>query len=164
MPPGWHVNPGPGLILYDPSVQASGLFSIDAIAHFFPSPGSTEGVGLFFGGERLNTDAASYMVFLIRQDGRYQIAHRLGNETHVISPWKADTAVRVQSGNAPVANRLRVSVRPDSALFFVNERRVAALAVATQMVTSGGLGLRIGANANVHVTQLDLIRHLAPPR
>jgi hypothetical protein len=162
MPPGWHINPGPGLILFDSATDASGLFSVEAVIHTFPADSTQGPVGLIFGGSRMTSDSVSHMLFLIRPDAHYGIAHRVGAELHEIVPFTGDTAIRVQSGGAPSTNRIRVTVRADSVVFLINDRRMAALPAGGMMVTTGAVGVRVGEQANVHISTLDVIRHLAP--
>ena len=54
-----------------------------------------------------------------------------------------------------------VRAEPDSVRFLVNGVRVSAWPRAALQV-DGSYGFRIGAGANLHITNLDLTRRLAP--
>ena len=162
MAPGWHVTTGPGVLLYD-GRSANGQYSIDAQMHLFPNP-PAEGFGIFVGGANMDAATNDYLLFQIRRDAQYRISHQAGATLRVLSDWRADTAILAHTGGeAVIANRIRVTVSPDSVIMYVNLKRVTALPRAG-IRTDGMFGLRIGRGINMHVTNLDHIIHLAPIR
>jgi hypothetical protein len=161
MAPGWHVTTGPAVMLFDPSQSATGQYSIDALIHLFPNP-PEDGSGLFIGGTGFTATDASYLLFAVRRDGSFRISEHTGRNVRVLKGWTADSAILAHPGGEEVkANRIRVTVRPDSVVMYVNSKPVAAVAKAG-LQTTGIFGLRIAARTNVHVANLDFIRHLAP--
>jgi hypothetical protein len=51
MPPGWHVTTGPSLILWNPSMTATGNFTVTSEVFFFREKGrDTEAYGILVGG------------------------------------------------------------------------------------------------------------------
>jgi len=161
MPPGWHVTTGPGVTLFNPTERAAGRYSISAAFVLFPHPGD-DGYGLVFGGADLGSADAARLAVQLRRDGAVRVvAERLGQE-QALSPWTLHPAIR-PAGAEPVTNRMRVAVAPDSVRVFVNDTAVAAIGVAG-LATEGQFGFRIGGGLNLHITTLDLTRHLAPAR
>jgi hypothetical protein len=161
MAPGWHVTTNRAVMLYDPSHSGTGQYSVDALIHLFPNP-PEDGSGLFIGGTNFTGADPSYLLFSVRRDGSFRITEHTGRNERVLKGWTADTAIVAHPGGEEVkANRIRVMVRPDSVVMYVNSKPVAAVA-KTGLQTTGVFGLRIAARTNVHVANLDFIRHLAP--
>ena len=163
MAPGWHVTTRPGVLLYDPTQTGSGQYSVDTQIHIFPNS-SDAGMGIFIGGQNIESDAPSYWLFEIRQNGAYRISQRETRNERVIRDWVVDTTIiKHPGGNTTVANRIRVMVRPDSIVLIVNTKPIVAVP-RTGPSADGAFGLRVGSRVDVHVSHLDFIRHLAPIR
>ena len=165
MRPGWHVYAGPGGLFWDPGSYASGAFGVSSAIFLFPEgdpeqSGSTRldsPFGLFLGGSGLEADAARYLAFELRNDGRFRIAEFTGGESQDLVPWTAHDAV-VTSGaetTGPVENLLAVDVRGDRTVFYLNDRQIAELP-GDRVALDGVIGVRAGAGLSLHVTEVDI--------
>lgn len=160
MPPGWHITTGPGALLYDAANTAAGRFVVESEIFLFRGQ-SQEGYGLFVGGSGLDGASPSWVAFLVRRDGNALIEHRTRDGTTRLVEPVTTTAVKPHAGEGPERNVLRVSVEPDSIRFEANGSRVATLPRG-ELPLDGIFGFRIGAGNNLHVSQLDITRRLAP--
>lgn len=160
MAPGWHITMGPGGALFDPRERAEGRFMLTGEMIPFPNA-SNEEYGLFVGGKALEGAQKEWYAFVVRVDGSAAVMHRAGAETHMVMPWTRHEAVKVRPEGQSVTNVVQVRAEPDSVRFFVNGQRVTALPRAG-LDLDGAFGFRIGANINLHATNLDITRRLAP--
>jgi hypothetical protein len=160
MPPGWHITTGPAALLYDPANAATGRFAVEAEIFLFPGQ-SQEGYGLFLGGTDLEGGSPSWIAFLVRRDGGARIEQRTARQTTPLVEAVGGNAVKPHPGEGTAKNVLRVSVEPDSIRFEANGSRIATLPRG-ELPLDGIFGFRIGAGNNMHVSQLDVIRRLAP--
>lgn len=161
MAPGWHITTRPGAVLYEPSYQARGRFSLEAETFLFPGA-SQSGVGLMVGGRELDGGAPSYVAFLIRRDGSVAVEQRTGGRILMLVDWKRATEVVSGTPENAVKNVLRLDVESGVTRMTVNGKVVAELARPAEEF-AGLVGLRVGADINVHVTNLDLTHKLAQP-
>lgn len=164
MPPGWHVTTTreSGAILYDPSLVARGRFGISLDVFLFPGE-SQEGYGILLGGTGLGESQGSWLTFLVRRDGRASVQQVSGSERTVLVEWLPNDAVTPHPGGDDAQrNALRVSVEPDSIRFDANGKRITAIPRGT-LAVEGVFGLRVGADMNLHVSNLDHTVRLAPP-
>lgn len=160
MPPGWHITTGPGSVLYRPDSRAAGHYSLSSEIFLFKKP-TEEGYGLFFGGQAMGTDSAAYVAVLLRRDGAVSVqSFRAGSAT-MIAPWTTHAAIEPNDGDQIVENHLRIRVAADSLRVFVNDSSVLAVPRGS-LQTDGHFGFRVGRALNLHVTTLDVTRHLAP--
>lgn len=161
MPPGWHITMGPGAQLFPPGRTADGRFRIESEVFLFPS--SPEGeYGIVLGGRDLQDAGAAWTAFVVRGDGSAAIVRRAGGATTMLHGWTRHDAVRAHpGGDTVVRNVLRVTADADEVSFWANGLRVASLPRA-QVPVDGQVGLRAGRGANLHVSTLDLLQHLAP--
>jgi hypothetical protein len=163
MAPGWHITTRPGVTLFEPSYVAKGRFALDAESFLFPGT-SQEGFGVFAGGRDLDGSMASYTAFLIRRDGSAAVARREAGTTTLVRDWTRHAAIKPHpGGNADAGNVLRVEAEADIISFLVNGTKVLEVPRLAAPV-DGVVGLRIGADIDVHVTNLDLTSRLALPR
>ena len=162
MPPGWHVTTGPGAVLYEPSATASGRFAVEMELFLFPETREA-GYGIVLGGQGLDGTTPRYVSFLLRRDGFAAVERREGATTTALVNWIKTDSVPPHPGSDAPRQVLRVTVEADSVRFFANGGRVAALA-REGLVLDGLVGLRVGPGVNVHVSNLDITRRLAPPR
>lgn len=161
MPPGWHITTGPGALLYDVANAASGRFAVEAEVFLFRGE-SQEGYGLFIGGAAIEGNAPpSFLAFLVRRDGGASIERRAAGHTTVVATLPRAEGVTAHSGEGTARNVIRVAAEPDSVRFSVNGARVAALP-RTSFPVDGLFGFRVGSNLNLHISQLDITRRLAP--
>lgn len=162
MPPGWHINSGPGVIVYHPQERASGRYSLAAAFAVFPRPTEMP-YGLVLGATDLNAASPRYMAVQLRRDGAVRVVEMAEGREAVLAPWTVYPAVKPHPGGGVVTNRLRVAVAPDSVRIFVNDSALVAVSAAG-LATDGQFGLQAGKGLDLHVTFLDVIRHLAPGR
>jgi hypothetical protein len=117
-----------------------------------------EAYGIFFGANNLDKDDQRYTYFLVRQDGKYLIKHRDGNQTHTIVDWTAHPAVKAPEGQGSATNDLTVRVASDSVRFFVNGQQVNVLPRSAIPDAEGQAGLRVNHNLDLHVTKMEVAK------
>lgn len=162
MAPGWHLTMGPGGVLHDPREQADHRFVLTAEMILFPDAAMDGEYGIFVGGRDLeSSERKQWFAFVVRGDGSAAVMHRAGPETHLIVPWARHAGVKPRPDGATVTNVLQLRAEPDSIRFLVNGERVAAFARAALDV-NGPFGFRLGTRVNLHATNLDVARRLAP--
>lgn len=160
MAPGWHITMGPGAALFDPRERAEGRFVVEGELILFPDASEHE-YGLFVGGRDLDGATKQWFAFVVRADGSAAVMHRAGTETRMVMPWTKHAAVKPKPEGNTVTNVLSVRAEPDSVRFLVNSERITAFARADLNV-DGPFGFRIGKGVNLHITNLDVTRRLAP--
>jgi hypothetical protein len=159
MAPGWHVTMGPGGNLFEPGARLAGRFGVEAEMILFPDASDGE-YGVFVGGTGLD-GAAEWTAFVVRADGSAAVMRRAAGATTMLMPWAPHSAVKVKATGATAKNYVTVRAEPDSVRFVVNGERVAAWPRAGIPV-DGNFGFRIGRGVNLHITNLDVTRRLAP--
>lgn len=161
MPPGWHVTTGPSLILWNPSMTATGNFTLTSEVFFFREKSrDTEAYGILVGGKDLEGEGQDYTYFLLRNDGKFMVRHRGGAATHTITDWTAHGAVAkhtAETKDATVKNVLVVQAKADSVHFLVNGQQVGAWARAG-MAVDGIVGFRVNHGLNLHFSKLEVSR------
>lgn len=160
MAPGWHITMGPGGALFDSRERAEGRFVVEGELILFPD-GSDAEYGVFVGGRALDGAHPEWLAFVVRGDGSAGVLHRAGAETRALMPWTTHAAVKPRVGGATSKNVVTVRAEPDSVRFLVNGERVGAFARSAVPV-DGAFGFRIGRGVNLHITNLDVSRRLAP--
>lgn len=166
MRPGWHVFAGRGGLLWDPGSFASGSYGISSTIYLFPEGDPTESgstrldspYGVFLAGRDLEGEAPAYVSFQLRNDGRFRVARHAGARTEDLVPWTGHESVATLDETAaagPVENVLVVDVRDDTAVFYVNDARVAELP-RVRLPLDGAIGLRAGAGLSLHVTEIAI--------
>lgn len=160
MAPGWHITMGPGAALYDPRERAEGRFVVQSDLILFPNASANE-YGVFVGGRDLEGPGKEWFAFVVRSDGSAAVMHRAGAETHLLLPWTKHEAVKPLPAGGSATNVVAVRAEPDSVRFVVNGTRVAAFPRAA-LAVDGAFGFRIGQGVNLHITNLDVTRRLAP--
>lgn len=161
MAPGWHVTTRPGAILFEPSHTSRGRFVLESESFLFPGT-SAAGFGVFVGGSDLEAKA-KYVAFLIRRDGSAAIESVDSGRTTPLHPWTKAEAVLSGKPDGDVKNVLRVEAEASAVMFLVNGQKVAEIPREGTRF-DGIVGLRVGKNLNLHVTNLDLTHRLALPR
>lgn len=160
MAPGWHITMGPGAALFDPRERADGRFVLTGEMILFPNASNGE-YGVFVGGQGLDGETKTWFAFVVRADGSAAVLHRAGAETHEVLPWARHAAVRPKPEGATVTNIVQVRAEPDSVRFLVNGERIGAWPRAA-LAVDGRFGWRMGHGVNLHATNLDVTRRLAP--
>jgi hypothetical protein len=162
MAPVWHVTMGPGAILYGERERAAGRFSVAATLILFPEPTDAE-YGVFVGGEDLSGANARWTAFVVRGDGSAAVIRSERGRSALVMPWTRFDAVVSRGSNKMAQNLVAVRAEPDSVRFVVNDIVVQTFA-RSSLALDGQFGLRIGEGVNMHVTNLDVTRRLAPSR
>lgn len=149
---GYHVIAGPAAIYYDSTRNGTGAYAARASFEQLKAPMHPEAYGLFVGGQKLSSDSAGYLYFLVRGDGKYAIKQRAGaGDVRTLVDWTASPAVHTADAAGKATNALRVQVGADSVRFFANDRPVTALATAKTGPLAGTAGIRVNHNLDVHV-------------
>jgi len=154
VPNGLHITTGPATILWRPANTARGAYEVRASFTQLKAAAHPEAYGLFLGGRALTGEKQEYLYFVVRQDGRYLVKHRVGTEVHTVVDWTADAAIRGSDAAGRSTNALAVRVSADSLRFMVNGTRVASLPRPAAMGETGTYGVRINHNLDVRVTGL----------
>lgn len=161
MRPGWHINPGPAGIFWDPGRFATGNYSVTSTIFLFP-PGQGEppsqveaAFGLLLAGKNLGGARPSYVTFLLRNDGSFRVAHHAGEETHEIVPWTRHEAVVTWSEDTvgTSKNVLVVDATGESVTFWVNDQQVTSVPRA-DLVLAGVVGVRAGEGLSLHISEI----------
>ncbi|HEY0779333.1 MAG TPA: hypothetical protein VGD56_15305 [Gemmatirosa sp.] len=149
---GYHVTGGPAAIYFDSTKTASGAYTARVSITQMKAPMHPEAYGLFVGGQHLSSDAASYLYFLVRGDGKYLIKQRAGaTDIRTLVDWTASPAIHSADAAGKATNAIRVQVGADSVRFFANDQAVAALPTAKTGPLAGVAGLRVNHNLDVHI-------------
>jgi hypothetical protein len=161
MAPGWHITTRPGAILFEPNYSSRGRFVVESESFLFPGT-SNAGFGVFVGGKDLE-GTPSYISFVVRRDGSAAIESVEAGRITALHPWTKSPAVVGGSEAGDVKNLLRVEAEASAVTFLVNGQKGAE--VPRDGARFDGLvGLRVGGDLNLHVTNLDLTHRLALPR
>lgn len=152
---GFHVMSGPAAIFYRPEMTKTGTYEARATFQLMEPAAHPEAYGLFIGGADLAAAAQKYTYFLVRQDGKFLVKRRDGAATPTIADWTDSAAVRKTDAKTKGTNTLSIAVGPDKVRFLVNGTEVSS-AAASEVDTSGIVGVRINHNLNVHVDQFSV--------
>lgn len=152
MGPGMHVTAGPAATYFNAANTASGTYVIAASFGIRKAP-LHDGYGLVWNGANFGTDAASYLYFIVRGDGKFMVKHRANStEVHTIMDWTDNAAVKKATETGQASNALEVRVATDSTRLFVNGTQVVAFADKTMNSTQGGnYGFRVNHNIDAHI-------------
>ena len=162
MAPGWHITTRPTVILFEPRYATSGRFTVESEIFLFPGT-SAASFGLFVGGADLESKPR-YAAFLIRRDGSVAIESVDAGRSTLLVNWTKASGVLPGSGaGEPAKNVLRVDGEADVVRFSVNGSVVAEVPRKSASF-DGMVGLKVGDNLNLHVTNLDVTHRLALPR
>lgn len=160
MPPGWHVTTGPAVILWNPEMQASGDYRVEAEIFLFDPGQRREAFGFFVGGADLDGPGQVYTYFLIRNGGQYLVKERDGADTRTLVGWSDDDAIHAfadrAEGESSVKNVLAMERRAGMLHFEVNGEEVAEVPVASLPV-DGVVGLRVNHALNLHISRFEVI-------
>jgi len=156
MPPGWHITSGPAAILFDPARRAVGVYRAQVDISLFRPASDTAPFGVFIGGRNLEATDPSYLEFLIRNDGRYQIDRHQEGRRIEMRAWTPHTSIARFDGSSPsVRNVLEVDVGTHRVDFMINGADVASYPIG-DLNTDGLVGLRVSRNLDLHVSQVSV--------
>ncbi len=156
MKPGWHITTpsSSAVTLVQPDSAAAGNYLLKSVIFTFNA--DAQPVGPVFAHRHDNGSPTEFMTFLINNDGTFGLFHYAGTERHTIIPWTASDAIirQIDDGGAPVKNVVIVLVSPTSIRFYVNGSEVTRQ--AREHTFDGGIGLRVGAGTNLHLSELTV--------
>ena len=165
MRPGWHVYAGPGGLFWDPGSFATGADAVSSTIFLFPegdpeqsgSTGLGTAYGLFLAGRDLEEDKLGYLLFEIRNDGRFRVLENAGGAIRELVPWSEHDAIATMDAEAsgPMKNVLGVDVREDKVVFYVNDTEAAELP-DEERALDGVIGIRGGAGLSLQVTEIEI--------
>jgi len=163
MPPGWHLgSTGPGALIYDPNLVATGRYALEWEVHVFPDTKDGEPFGLFIGGRDLQGQEITGFAIRFTKAGVLSVGRRAGRTSLIVIPATPVASFVPPKGDDTGLNVIRIAVEADSVRILVNGARAGAFAANSD--TDGIFGFRVGTGTNLHVTRLDKIIPLAPPR
>lgn len=149
-----HAVLGPAGIFYQPTATATGAYRAQGTFTLNKPSAHPEAFGLFLGGRDLQGPNQDYLYFLVRQDGKFMVKHRAGNETHTVIDWTEHAAVRRPGADGKATNTLAVDTGPTGVRFMVNGTEVGALPRGVN--TDGVYGLRLNHNLDVMITDFGV--------
>lgn len=161
MAPGWHITMGPGGVLYAATSRAEGRFVLEGEMIYFADGARSAEWGVAVGGNGLDGNAASWLAFVVRDDGKAAVLRHQNGQTTPVMDWTAHDAIRSRDSTGFTRNRVAVRAEPDSVRLVVNATVIRAWP-RTELDVNGHYGFRIGKQANLHITNLDLTQRLAP--
>jgi hypothetical protein len=161
MAPGWHITMGPGGVLFPREARAEGRYALEGDMIYFPDGHAEAEYGVVVGASGLEGSHASWTAFVVRADGRAAVMRHEHGRTRMLLDWSAAEGVAGRDSAGWAQHRVQVRAEPDSVRFLINDKRVGAWP-RTALVMDGSYGFRIGRAANLHITNLDLTRRLAP--
>ena len=147
---GLHFMSGPAGIYYKPADKATGSYEAKATFTQMVPAAHPEAYGLIIGGSDLEGAGQKYTYFLIRQDGKYLIKRRAGEQTPTIADWTDSAAIHKPDSSGKMSNTLAIDVGKDKVRFLVNGTEVTSVDAA-KVDTAGTPGLRVNHNLNLHV-------------
>jgi len=154
MTPGFHVTTGGAAIMWHPDSTARGDYVLSSEIFLFPTKGrDREGFGLLIGGSDLAGAAQRYTYFLLRNDGRFLVKQRRGEQLTTLVDWTALPEIKRQVGGDAMQNVLGVEVEGETVRFLVNGKQAAKLP-RSQVNPDGQFGLRVNHGVNAHVVSL----------
>ena len=147
---GVHFMTGPAGIYYKPSDKPAGAYETHATFTQMEPAAHPEAYGLFIGGANLDAATQKYTYFIVRQDGKYMIKRRNGNDTPTVVDWTDSPAIKKADSSGKMSNTLSIEVGKDQVRFLVNGTELQSIDAA-KVDTAGTPGLRVNHNLNLHV-------------
>ncbi|HYR06221.1 MAG TPA: hypothetical protein VEQ60_00540 [Longimicrobium sp.] len=149
-----HAILGPAGIFYQPTATATGAYTLQGTFTLNKPSAHPEAFGMLLGGRNLEAENQDYLYFLVRQDGKFMVKHRAGDETHTVIDWTEHAAVRQPGADGKATNTLAVQTDAQGVRFLVNGTEVGTLPRGVN--TSGVYGLRLNHNLDVTVTDFGV--------
>jgi hypothetical protein len=155
MTPGFHATTGgSAAIMWHNDSTATGDFTVESTMFLFPTNGrDREGYGIFVGGSDLAGAGQRYTYFLLRNDGKFLVKQRAGEQTVSLTEWTALPAIALQSGKDAAKNVLRIEAKGASVRFLVNGKEAVSLPRA-KVQPDGVYGVRMNHAVNAHITSV----------
>jgi len=167
---GFQLAGGSPGIVFDPSHEARGVYSVRATFTLLKPSATVTDYGLFFGGKDLEGEAPTYVYFTIAHDGAFQLRHRAGTAINEIDK-SLHFAIRRPDASGKSTNTLEVQVAPTAVSYLINGAVVHATPTraGTGSYTEGekayGIaGIRIDGPVDVQVDGFEVNTKFVPPQ
>ncbi len=92
----------------------------------------------------------------MRQDGKYLIKKRTGNDTKLVKGWTADKNVNAQNSKGITSNQISITVAQNEVTFNANGKKLLSMNKKELGNTDGIVGLRINHNLDVKTSGLKI--------
>lgn len=138
-------------IYYQDGQSASNQYVVKAHFTQMKPTAHPEAYGLFIGGTDLQKSDQGYLYFLVRQDGKYLIKRRVGDNTETIQGWTATPSVNAMDKNGVTDNELGIHVNADNVIFTANGKELKTIARKDLKYTKGQIGLRINHHLDLQI-------------
>ena len=139
---------------YKPDMKAEKDYEFTATFSQLTSLLRPEPYGLFIAGADLDKEVPRYTAFLIRQDGKYQIASRNGDRWVPIVDWTVAKEMADPKG-VKTSNTLTIRGLQGAVHFLIADREVHQMPRA-RAGGDGLAGIRIGTGLQVQVDRLAI--------
>ena len=139
-------------IYYKPDLKAEKDYDLTATFSQLKPSVPPEPYGLFVAGVDLDKDVPRYTAFLIRQDGKYQIASRNGDKWVPIVDWTPAKQMADPKG-VKTSNTLTIRGLRGAVHFLIGDREVHQMPRA-RAGGDGLAGVRVGKGLHVQVDKL----------
>ena len=139
---------------YKPDMKAEKDYDFTATLSQLQSVATPEPYGLFIAGADLDKAVPRYTAFLIRQDGKFQIASRNGDRWVPIVNWTVAKQMADPKG-VKTSNTLTIRGLQGAVHFLIGDREVHQMPRA-RAGGDGLAGIRIGKGLQVQVDRLAI--------
>jgi len=150
---GFHVVTGPAAVFYNPAWSGSGDYEVSARFTQNRAPRNPESFGIAIGGRDLGGPGQDYLYFLVRGTGEYFLAHRQGEERHILANWTAHPAIERQAADGRQTSVLGARVAGSDVVFTVNGSEITRLP-RDRAITDGIFGFRINHSLDITIDQI----------
>jgi hypothetical protein len=148
---GMRVTGGPAGTFWNPTMTATGNYTLRANFTLMKPSGHVNYYGLIFGGRDLEGANQAYNYFLVAQNGSYIIRRRVGEMvTDIQGRTPPHAAVKLPDASGQSVNALEVRVAGDTISFVVNGTVVHSMPKAG-ITTDGLVGVRVNHLLDVQV-------------
>jgi len=151
---GWHANTQNAGFWWDTTWVGRGKFAVEVEYLIYPESAGSE-FGLVIGGVKLTEQNSTYIKFVARKDGYYNVALRDGRLFHEIAPWKHTYRVEQPTGSGPAKNLVRIQAHGSAIAFYLNGYRI--FYIDRSMVKAQGMiALRIGGGIVADISKFKI--------
>jgi hypothetical protein len=149
---GFHVAGGPAGVYWNPSMTATGNFTLRGTFTLLKPSSHTNYYGLVFGGAGLDGADQRYTYFTVAQDGTFLIKQRTGETTRDIKGYTPSPSVKRPDASGKSVNALEVRVTGDAVSYLVNGMVVHTTPKSELKTSTDGI---VGFRVN-HVTEVQV--------
>lgn len=152
---GFHVSGGPAGTFWNPTVTASGDYTLRGTFNLNKPSSHPNFYGLTFGGSDLDGANQSYVYFVVAQTGTYLVRQRSGDDVTDVQARTPNDAVKRPDASGRSSNTLEVRVAGDTVSYVVNGTVVHS-APKGSLKTDGIVGFRVNHELDVAVEGLEV--------